>query len=131
MPDVRIKFQGETVVVREFVMDDFDAIFADQHRQEQEQAAWHALPAADRATSPMPVCWFNRLFDGKMVTRKMVELATGLDVAVLQQARPSELHALVDGVREANPDFFAMIDPTGLRPGSISEKAAGNQISQG
>lgn len=111
MPDVHIKFMGEQLTVREFVVDDIEAVFADNHAQEQLLAAWQP------ADGPAPIRWFDRLFDREMVSLKMVELATGLDARQIGQVRPSDLRGLVAAVREANPDFFAMLESrAGISP---------------
>ena len=102
MPDVHVKFLGEAVTAREFVMDDLELIYQDNY--EQQRALATAPPDA-----PPPIRWFDRIFDADMVTRKMVELSTGLSPEALQQARPSDLRPLVDAVKEANPDFFSLL----------------------
>lgn len=103
MPDVHVKFLGEQITAREFLIDDIDSIFADNYAQERLLRDW------DAAAGPAPVRWFDRLFDHEMVTARMVELSCGLSPNQLSQCRPSDLRVLVEAVREANPDFFAMM----------------------
>lgn len=105
MADVHVKFMGESVTVREFTVDDIEAIYEDDFLAQKRLREWDA-----EQDGPVPVVWFNRVFDREMVSLKMVELATGLSAGKITAERPSDLRVLVDAVREANPDFFAMME---------------------
>lgn len=79
-----VKFKGKDITVTEATVKDVETILQD--------------------TS---VTTFDTIFDGEVVTQKMVELTTGLSVSEIEASRPSDLRPVVEAVKEVNKDFLA------------------------